>query len=177
MIPSTSPRRLFLLGGVAIIFGIIASIWPISTVLTLVVVWGFYAIADGVALLVDAARGRTESRGWSIFMGIISLLAGLVAVFHPLSSATSLTWVLGIWLLVRGIMQIMEGFKHAEAGSKWLTVLAGVAYAVAGLIIMANSAAAALSLSVWLGLLAILWGVLLIGAGFALRKSAKTPTA
>lgn len=174
MIPSASPTRLLLLGGLAVVFGVIATVWPVSTVLSLVLIWGFYALVDGIVMLADAVRGRARSRGWSITMGIIGILAGLIAIFQPFTSALALTWVLGVWLVASGITHVIDAFQHPTAKSRWLAVLAGVAYIVAGLLIMANSAAAALTISIWLGLLAILWGILLLGSGIALRSSVKT---
>lgn len=176
MLPAASPRRLFLLGGVAILFGIIAAAWPISTVITLAVIWGCFALVDGIVLIYEAVRGRRESRAFSIVIGAIGVLAGLIAVIHPFSGAAALTWVIGLWLVARGIAQIVEAFGHEFAGSKWLTVLAGLAWLVGGILVMTHTGVAALTISVWLGFLAIMWGVLLIGAGFAVRSKTRGST-
>src|SRR3954468_21219483 len=71
-------------GVLAILFGVIAIVWPGLTLLSLVVIFGAYAIVNGIVTLVQAARGHTGgSRGWLIFSGIVSLIAGVVAFVWP----------------------------------------------------------------------------------------------
>ena len=101
--------------------------------------------------------------------GILGVLAGIVCVFRPFSSAVALAWVLGIWLIVRGIVEIAAAFAHVHPRPRWLMVLGGVLWIVAGLLFVANPGESALTVSLWLGILAIFSGALLIGAGFAVR--------
>lgn len=55
--------------------------------------------------------------------GILGVLAGIVCVFRPFSSAVALAWVLGIWLIVRGIVEIAAAFAHVHPRPRWLMVL------------------------------------------------------
>ena len=175
MVLAVSPRRLFVLGGVALVFGVLTLVWPMSTVVALVELWGVYALVDGVVMVALGARLRGPGRWLLVAAGVLSVLVGLVAVVHPFSGAAALTWVLGLWLAVRGVVQLVEAVGHRVAGPRWMTVVAGAAFLLAGVLVMANSGAAVLTISVWLGILAILWGALLVTAGFALRKVTRTP--
>jgi len=171
---SRTSRELITFGALSVVFGLIASLWPLSTVVTLVVVWGVYALLDGVLSLIHVVQGRTTNRALGVVMGILGVLAGLVAIFHPISSAVALTWVLGLWLVARGVVQIVDAFGQDRPGSRWMTVLAGAAFAVAGLIVILNAGEAALGISLWMGVLAVVWGLLLLGAGLALRGRSAT---
>lgn len=166
-----SATFLLVSGGLAILFGIVATVWPIGTALTLVIVWGCYALVDGIAALVAAFRpeGR-RSRVLLLLSGIVGVLAGLIAVFRPISSALALAWVLGIWLVVRGVIEIVAALGHDHPRPRWLMILGGVLWIIAGILFVANPGAGALTISLWLGILAIVWGVLLVGAGLAVRS-------
>lgn len=161
------------LGVVAIIFGILALFWPIGSALTLVIFWGAYALVDGITSIVLAFRSD-EGRGWLVVSGVIGILAGLVAMFQPLSSAVALTWVLGIWLIARAIMELIAAIGAKTTGPRWLTFLSALLWAIAGTLFVLNPGASALGLAMWLGVLAITWGIVLVVLGFSARNAAKT---
>jgi uncharacterized membrane protein HdeD (DUF308 family) len=78
---------------------------------------GFTWIIQGVAALVEGFTGgaRGES-GWSIFFGIVSLIAGIVVVSSPITSVGVLTVVLGIWFIIMGALEMFGAlaFRRAE---------------------------------------------------------------
>ncbi len=170
---SRSATTLFLFGALAIVFGLLAAAWPLSTALALVMLWGAYALVDGVAAFFAVPKAQGAARWWLILSGVVGVLAGLVALFQPLSSAVALAWVLGIWLVVRGVLEIAAAFGHDDPRPKWLLVVGGALWIIAGILFVANPGAAALTISLWLGVLAIIWGAMLIGAGFTVRSAAK----
>ena len=80
-------------GAAAVIFGLLALIWPQITLLALVLVFGAYAFIDGVFALVAAARGRQlagGSRGWLVLEGLLGIGAGIVALVWPGITALAL---------------------------------------------------------------------------------------
>lgn len=175
MLGLRTSTSLIVSGILAIIFGILASFWPASVVLTLVLLWGAYALIDGILMLVLAFR-RGVGGGGRVFLivaGVLGVLAGLVALIRPFDAAIVLAWVLGIWLMVRGIMEIISAFSIARGARRWLLVLGGVLWLLAGILFAANPGAGALGVSLFIGLLAIIWGVLLVVGGIQLRSAAK----
>jgi hypothetical protein len=50
-----------------------------------------------------------EGRGWAIFSGIVYLAGGVVLISVPLAAA-AVIWVIGIWLIVLGIFEIINSF-------------------------------------------------------------------
>lgn len=89
-------------GVIAVVFGIVAMSWPLSTALALALLWGLWALTDGVATLFQALNPSPKaSRLLLMLTGLIAVVAGLLAVFSPALTAVALTWILGIWLIAR----------------------------------------------------------------------------
>lgn len=167
-------------GVIGIIFGFVAMIWPIASVITLVVLWGIFALLDGVGSIVGAFRAEGGgAKTLLVVIGATSILVGLFAVIHPGSALVVLTWVIGLWLIIRAVWDLYAAFAYTEGGSaRWLRVLGAVLLGIAGIIIVTHPGTAALAFTVWIGLLALLWGVLLVVAGLMLRSAVnKTVTA
>jgi uncharacterized membrane protein HdeD (DUF308 family) len=57
-------------------------------------------------------------RGWAIFFGIVSILAGIVVMASPISSLLILAWVVGIWLIVMGVFEIVSSFGIRRGSKK-----------------------------------------------------------
>jgi Uncharacterized conserved protein len=169
-----SSTVLIITGVAAVIFGIFAVAWPLPTVLTLVLIWGWYALIDGALELVAAFRPENRpARILLILTGAIGVLAGLFVIFRPFESGVILAWILGIWLIIRGATELFSAFSRVAVAPRWMLALAGVLFIVAGIIFISNPGTAALALSKVLGVLAIFWGVFILGGGIALRSELK----
>jgi uncharacterized membrane protein HdeD (DUF308 family) len=57
-----------------------------------------------------------QGRGWTIFMGLLSIVAGVVVLVYPGISLLTLAVVLGVWLLLFGVMEIMLAFQLRSIG-------------------------------------------------------------
>jgi uncharacterized membrane protein HdeD (DUF308 family) len=89
------------------------------TVALIGLIVGLSWIVQGVSALVSAAMGGSrEGRGWWIFFGIISLIAGIVVVAVPVSSVTALAVLVGIWFIVVGLFEIVGGIMLRRAVHK-----------------------------------------------------------
>lgn len=100
-----------ILGILAIFLGVLVlrNIW--TTVAVLAVVVGVYWIIAGIIDFVMAVGYSSyPSRGFTIFMGIIQVIAGIVVVSWPTESLTALTWLLGIWFVILGVLGIVMAF-------------------------------------------------------------------
>ncbi len=80
-------RSLAFRGAAAVVFGVLSLVWPRISLTALVLLFGAYALVDGVSILVDAARARGEhQRRWGpLLEGAVSIAAGLVALYGPTS--------------------------------------------------------------------------------------------
>ncbi|WP_346837876.1 HdeD family acid-resistance protein [Microbulbifer sp. SAOS-129_SWC] len=168
---------LLLLRGIcAVIFGILAFVWPGLSLLTLVILFGVYALLDGFFTLIAAVLGRHQATPlwWLIIAGLISVAAGIVTFAYPQVTALVLVIFIGSWALVRGAFEIIGAVRlRGEIQREWLLIAAGMLSVLFGAAILINPGAGALAL-VWLiGGYAILFGLSMIWLALRLRKELK----
>ncbi len=101
---------LFVIGGVLMLSNPTESAVVIGIFLGVLI--GILWIVEGAVAL--AQSGNSSSRGWSIFFGILSILAGIVLLFSPVWGTIILFWILGISLIVLGIVQIVRAFTFGR---------------------------------------------------------------
>lgn len=172
-------------GLLAIGFGIVALIWPGITIIALVIVFGAYALVDGVLDVVMAIGGRGAdeskltggSRVWLGLLGLIGIGAGVVAFAWPGITAVALLWVIAFWAILGGIAQLAAAWRlRAELTNEWLWVLAGLFSIALGVLLIAQPAAGALALVLWIGIFAIAWGITLVILSFRIKGLAGSET-
>ncbi|WP_427891076.1 HdeD family acid-resistance protein [Kribbella sp. GL6] len=170
-------KMLLVRGALGIVFGILAIAWPISTAIALALLWGIWALADGIGSIAQAFQPESKGgRLWLIVLGVIALLAGFFAIVHPGMTVATLTWILGIWLIVRGIFELAGAFSSHLPMPRWLLVLNGLLSLLIGILFAANPGAGAVSIAVLLGVTALIWGAVLIGVAWSVRRAATGPT-
>ena len=160
-------------GVAAIAFGILAFIWPGRTLAVLVLLFGAYAIIDGVALLFALIRGDAAARshGWAVaIMGVLGILAGVVTFMRPDLTALSLLYLVAVWAIAMGVFQVIAAIalRSELDGELWMA-LGGVASVVFGALLVAFPGDGLITL-VWLvGIWAIVFGVSNLGLAYRLR--------
>jgi uncharacterized membrane protein HdeD (DUF308 family) len=158
-------------GVAAILFGILALFAPARTFLSLVLVFGIYALIDGVLALALGIRERKYDRGMMIARGIVSILAGVVALVWPNVTALVLLVVIGVWAIIAGILELALAIDlHKEIAHEWLLGLEGALSILFGVLLLLAPLAGAIVLGVWVGAYALVFGGMLIGTGFHLRS-------
>ena len=160
-------------GVAAIAFGVLAFIWPGATILALTLLWGAFALVDGVLSLWAAftGGGAKSPRWWLGVVGVAGIAAGLATFFWPGVAAFALLMVIAAWSIVVGVMEIVGAVRlRKEIEGEWLLALGGLLYIVFGVLIVAQPAVGAVG-AVWaLGAVAIAIGVTLVALGLKLRK-------
>lgn len=121
---------LFISGAASLILAVLAfrhfGTDPLIAILLLAIWIGIGFIFRGVATTISAISDPTlPGRGWQIFLGVISLLAGIVTIAAPFESIEVLTWVVGIWLVVIGLFEIVSAFGIRGASKRLTKALAG----------------------------------------------------
>jgi uncharacterized membrane protein HdeD (DUF308 family) len=90
-----------------------------NTILLLAIWIGIGFIFRGVAEATSAISDpETPGRGWQIFLGIITVIAGVIVMSYPISSLGTLTLVVGIWLIILGVIEIISSFGIRKAGNQ-----------------------------------------------------------
>lgn len=160
-------------GIVSILFGIVAFAWPGLTLFTLVLFYGAFALVDGVIALASAFTGGAKPvpTWWLVLVGLAGIAAGAITFFWTGGAALVLVIFIGAWALVHGIFEIIGAIKlRKEIENEWWLILAGVISVLFGLLVLAAPIPAAIGLIWAVGAYAIVFGVLLVGLSFRLRK-------
>lgn len=159
-------------GVLAVLFGVLAYLWPGITAASFVFVFGAYALLDGVSSLAAAFRPAPgESRGWLVVGGVLGVLAALVVFFMPGLSAVFLFYVVAAWAIATGVTQILAAIQLRKViEGEWLLVLSGLLAVALGLFMFARPAAGLLGLIWAIAIYAVVVGVVLIVQGFRLRS-------
>jgi uncharacterized membrane protein HdeD (DUF308 family) len=165
---------LLLRGIAAIAFGILAFMWPVLTLLTLIFLWGAYAVVDGVLALwgaIAGPKGYMGSRLWLAVVGIAGVLAGLLAFAWPGVTALVLLLFIAVWAIIIGVMQIWGAIQlRKEIEGEWLLILSGLLSVAFGVLLLVQPGAGALAVVWIIGWYAILAGCLYIALAFRLKK-------
>jgi uncharacterized membrane protein HdeD (DUF308 family) len=163
-------------GIAAILFGIAVLVWPGIALTVLVLLWGAYALVDGVFAMVMGVRGRTYYRDWwvTVLEGVVSIIAGVVAFMWPGVTALALLYVVAAWAIITGILEIAAAIQLRKeiSGEFWLG-LGGVLSVALGVLLALYPGAGMVSLLVVLGIYAIVFGVALTILSFRVRGSAQ----
>jgi uncharacterized membrane protein HdeD (DUF308 family) len=165
-------------GVIAILFGLLALVWPGLTLLVLVAMFAAYAILAGGATLVWIWRTR-KTHGhlpmgatWMyVIIGVAAIVFGLLAAFWPQITALTLVLIMGANAVVIGFFDLAVAWRQRRtAAHVWLIVLAGLVSIVFGLAVLMYPGAGALAL-VWLiSMQAIVTGVLMLVAASRARR-------
>lgn len=163
----------FVLRGVlAIAFGILAFFAPGLGIAVLVGLFAAWALIDGAANILAGVRSRGVDRSWwlEILEGVVSIAAGVIALFFPQLAAEALVVIIAAWAIITGLVQVVAAIRLREqiSGEFWLG-LAGIGSILFGIVLFVFPGAGALSL-VWLiGGFALAFGAFLAILGWRLR--------
>ncbi len=152
-------------GVVAVLFGILAMSMPGITLAALVLVWGAYALVDGIFALIAGWRIRDQNKPlWPLILaGVAGVAAGLVAFFWPGVTALVLLYIIAFWAIVGGAFQIVAAIRfRKEMQNEWLHGLSGVISLLFGIMLLAQPGEGALALIWAIGLYSVFFGVLLL---------------
>ncbi|MDH2429055.1 DUF308 domain-containing protein [Sphaerisporangium sp. TRM90804] len=164
-------------GAAAVLFGVLALIWPAMTLLTLVVLFGAFAIVSGVFTLIGAFRGThpRDARIWMVVSGVLGVVLGLVAWIWPGITTFALLMLIAAYavvigaveivaaLLRRGGGEVLASFRRGEAGElDWMHLVNGVLAVIFGVLLFLWPATGALALTWLIGVFAVVYGISLL---------------
>ena len=165
---------LVLRGVCAVLFGILAFVWPGITLVTLVILFGAYALFNGLLTLgvgVGAPKGA-PGKGWLVLLGLLGVAAGVLTFFYPGITALTLLLLIAWWAIVTGIFEIASAVKlRKQLSNEWFLILSGALSVIFGVLLLARPGAGALSI-VWLiGAYALLFGIFILALAAKLKGS------
>jgi uncharacterized membrane protein HdeD (DUF308 family) len=164
---------LALRGLIAVLFGVLAFVWPGATLITLVWLFGAFAMVNGILSLILAAK---TPKGYSkvgslIIGGLLGIVAGLLGFVMPGITALGLLILIAAWAIATGVMELLAAVRlHKIITNEWILILAAIASIVFGVILLFQPAAGALALIWLIGTWAVVFGTLLIILAFRMRN-------
>lgn len=163
-------------GVLAILFGVLAWIWPGLTLLSLIALFAAFALLSGITAVVGAVRYRRANDDWwlPLLLGLVSIGAGVVALVNPALTALALVLVMGANALVTGVLEIVAAVRLRKViEGEWMMAVSGIVSIVFGALVFMYPGAGALAL-VWLiSLYAVITGMLLVGLSLRVRQLAR----
>jgi len=160
-------------GVIAILFGLMALTWPRPTLEILVIFFGAFALVSGIFAMVVALGDRGMHERWSMLLaeGVVGIGIGLITFFWPLITALILLYLIAIWAIVTGVMEIaVATWMHRTAGNEWMLLLGGITSLLFGLLLAALPGVGLLALTWLIGIYALVFGVLLVFLGFQRKR-------
>lgn len=171
-VPGAGWGWILLYGIVSVIVGAFAFAWPFAATYAATVVIGAFFLVSGAVSIAAGVMGRgAQSRWYAVLLGIVSIAAGLILWFEPLTGALSLTLLVVAWLLIRGALELVWGFRHRRMRG-WMLALGALNVLIA-ILVMATVPWSTLTLPGYiLGLSFVFGGVTSIVAALDHRKGA-----
>ncbi len=168
---SGMPWWLVLIWGIlAFIIGIALVTSPLITIFYLILFLGIYWFVGGIFTIVSLFKDHSNM-GWKIFLGVISIIAGIVIMTYPLYSSvivlTVLVFCVGFFGILIGFTKLFEAVKCRDAGAGILGILS----IIFGIIILIYPYAAAFVLPWIVGIIAIIAGISAILVSFQVKKA------
>ena len=161
---------LALRGLAAVLFGILAYVWPDITFTVLVLFFGAYALWDGVFALVGAFRTSGDRRWMLILGGLVGIAAGIVTFVWPGAATLAILTIIAAWAIVTGIFEIIAAIRlREEIEGEWLMLFSGLLSVLFGIALVIWPVAGLVAVTWMIGAYAILFGIVLIVLGFRLR--------
>jgi uncharacterized membrane protein HdeD (DUF308 family) len=166
---------LFLLSGLILIgIGIWVFASPVAAYISLSILFAVSIFAIGIfeTMFAISSRKSLDGWGWSLATGILDIVIGGFLLFYPAISMAVLPFVLGFWLMFRGISAIGFAFDMRSYGTKgwgWFLAL-GILIVLFSIAIVAVPAFGVINVVIWTGLSFITAGVFRITLAFSLRK-------
>lgn len=162
---------LALRGLVAVLFGLVTLFLPGITLVTLVLLFGAYALLDGILNVL--AFFRVASHHWALLIeGLIGIMAGVLTFAWPAITAFVLLYVIACWAIVTGIFEIIAGIRVRKViTNEWLLLVMGSVSFLFGVLVLFAPGAGALAIVLWIGAYAMVFGVFLLVLAFRLRGS------
>ena len=157
-------------GVLGVIFGVIALVMPVATILALVLLFSAYMLVDGAIAIYAAIRAARKQEGWGLllFQGIASLAAAAIAFMWPSLTVVAFVLLIAAWSIVSGCLMLAAAMRTEQA--RWWLVLGGAAALLYGILMIVAPLSGAVVLTWWLGAFALVFGAALIILSLKLRS-------
>ena len=156
-----------LIGAVSIVAGVIVILKPSNSLSTLAVVFGIFILIDGIVELVAALSGDTQNPGLLAVLGVLSVIAGVLLIRHPLGGVRAVALLLGIWLIAAGVVRLIAAF--AVPGNRLWRIFVALVLGIFGVVIVSSPHIGYATLALIAGICFICYGIGMLAVGWAMH--------
>ena len=158
---------LLIRGILGVLFGIVSFMMPGLTLSALVILYGLYALTDGLMAIWLGAQTRVW---WLALFGLLAVAVGVYTFVNPGVTAVALLYVIATVAGIRGVAEIVTAIRLRQVlTNEWMLIASGIASILLGLVLFVYPGPGILAM-VWLiGAYALLVGAMLIVLAFKLR--------
>ena len=160
-------------GLTAIAFGVLTWARPDITLTALVILFGVYAVIDGILAISTALAARHSRKFWWVLLlaGVVGVGVGIATFLTPGITALALLFYIAAWAITRGVLEVIAGFSVLdEVKGEWRFILAGFASVLFGVLLIMHPSTGALAVLWLLALYALVAGLLLVTLAFKMRS-------
>lgn len=165
-------KSLAMRGLVGIAFGTVAFLWPSITLAGLVLLFGAYALIDGVLAISAATLQRQRDHVMTLALeGFVGVGVGLAAFFFTGATAIVLTQLIALWAILTGVLELALATRlRREMPGEVLLAIAGASSVVLGLLMFFRPSASAFVIVILLGCYAFFFGASMLAFALRLRR-------
>lgn len=160
-------------GLAALLFGILAFTWPGLTWITIAILFGAYALVDGIFAIVAAVRAAQHQQRWWPFLleGIVGIVFAAITWYDIRITIAALYLTIAAWAFITGILEIVAAIQLRKHISNeiWL-IIGGIASIAFGVLLLLFPVIGALTVIYIIAAYAIVFGIIMIGFAFRLRS-------
>ena len=146
---------------------------PVSALVGLALYIGISLITTGILLIITSLSNRKQEQwGWQLAEGAIDVLFGFILLSNPAITATVFPFVVGFWIMIYGVIIFINSFGLKKDGEKswWMNLITGILTVIMGYFITFNLVAGAITITFWIGLGFLFFGLLNISIAFRMKK-------
>lgn len=157
---------------VAILFGVVAFLWPSLTLSALAALFGVYTLLDGLLAVGLAARASSRAYAWAFGLeGILGIALGLAALVWTREAITFVVDVIGLWAIATGVLELVAARALRTLGmATTMLRVGGVLSLVLGFVVVTAPYASAIAFVVVLASYALTFGAAMLGHAIDLRR-------
>jgi uncharacterized membrane protein HdeD (DUF308 family) len=164
---------LLIRGIAAVIFGILAFVWPGATIVAIGILFGAYAFVDGIFAIVSAVRAAEAHQRWWPFVieGIVGLFIAAITFYDIRITLFALYITIAAWAFITGILEIVAAIELRKAiQGELLLIIGGVASILFAALMIWKPFAGALAIIWLIGAYALVFGITMIALAFRLKS-------
>jgi uncharacterized membrane protein HdeD (DUF308 family) len=121
----------------------------------------------------EGVRALRAKWGWIVALGVIFMIAGVIALGSVVAATASAVLIVGIMMVMGGVAEIIAAFNVKDWGKFAVWMLLGLLYVAAGVICFLNPFAAATILTLMLGIALVFGAILRVFLAWHMREAGK----